>query len=113
MLFTRVDLIFAVHNLAKFSSNPGIVNFELLVHLFGFIRDNNKLGFKYYYGIKGAPLSDLFRQASINTENQFLDFSGSSCKYCPDTGKITGACIIFYKSVPIDHGTHVLVPVAQ
>ena len=33
LLTTRVDLSFAVHKLAKFSSNPGKVHFEGLVHL--------------------------------------------------------------------------------
>ena len=33
LLSTRVDLSFAVHNLAKFSANPGKVHFEGLVHL--------------------------------------------------------------------------------
>ena len=39
-LSTRVDLSFAVHKLAKFSVNPGKVNFEGLVHLLRYIRDN-------------------------------------------------------------------------
>ena len=42
-----------------------------------------------------------------------MDFSGSSWQYCPDTGRSTGAYIIFYQGGPIDHGTHVLGPVAQ
>ena len=40
-------------------------------------------------------------------------FSGSSWKDCPDTGRSTGAYIIFYQGGPIDHGTHVTVPVSQ
>ena len=38
-------------------------------------------------------------------------FSDSSWQYCPDTGRSTGAYIIYYQGVPIDHGTHVPVPV--
>ena len=34
LLSTRVDLSFAVHNLEKFSANPGKVHFEGLVHFF-------------------------------------------------------------------------------
>ena len=33
LLSTTVDLSFAVHNLEKFSANPGKVHFEGLVHL--------------------------------------------------------------------------------
>ena len=61
--------------------------------------------------MKDAPLSDLLRQANINTKNQLMDFYDSSQKYCPDTGRIIGAYIIFYQGGPIDHGTHVPVPV--
>ena len=42
-----------------------------------------------------------------------MDFSGSSWQDCTDTGRSTGAYIIFYQGGPIDHGTHVPVPVAQ
>ena len=37
LLSTRVDLSFAVHKLAKFSANPGKVNFEVLVHSLRYI----------------------------------------------------------------------------
>ena len=60
-----MDLSFAVHNLAKFSSNPGKVHFEGLVHLLRYIRDNKTLGLKYYSDMKDSTLSDLLIQASI------------------------------------------------
>ena len=40
-------------------------------------------------------------------------FSDSSWQDCPDTGRITGAYIIFYQRESIDHGTHVPGPVLQ
>ena len=64
--------------LANFLSNPGKVHFEGLVHLLRYIRDNKTLGLKYYGDTNDAPLSDLSRQASINTENQLMNFSDSS-----------------------------------
>ena len=60
-----------------------------------------------------APVAELLRQASIKNENQLMAFSDSSWQYCPETGRSTGAYIIFYKCGPIDHGTHVPRPVAQ
>ena len=60
-----------------------------------------------------APVTDLLIQASITTENHLIAFSDSIWKDCPDTGRSTGAYIIFYKGGPIDHGTHVKGPVAQ
>ena len=40
-----MDLSFSVHTLAKFSSNPGKVHFEGLVHLLRYIRENNTRGY--------------------------------------------------------------------
>ena len=40
-------------------------------------------------------------------------FSDSSWQDCPDTGRSTGAYIIFYQGGLIEHGTHVPGPVAQ
>ena len=54
------------------------------------MRENKTLGLKYYENINDAPVSDLLRQASIKTENHSMDFSDSSWKECPDTGRSTG-----------------------
>ena len=78
LLSTIVDFSFAVHKLEKFSSNPGKVNFEVLVHLLIYISDNNTLALKYYSGMKDATLSDLLRQANIKTKNHFMAFSDYS-----------------------------------
>ena len=71
------------------------------------------MGLKYYADMKDAPLSDLLRQASIKTNNQVMVISDSIWKYFTDTGRSTGAYIIFYQGGPIDHGTHVSGPVSQ
>ena len=72
-----VCLCFAVHKLVKFSSNPGKVHFEVLVHLLRYIRDNNNLVLKYCSKIYDAPLSDLLIQASIKPDKQLMVFSDS------------------------------------
>ena len=92
---TRVDLSFAVHKLKKFSSKPGKLYFEGLVHLLWYITDNKTLGFKYYAEMNDAPVIDLLIQSSIKTENHLMDFSDSSWQYFPDTVRSTGAYIIF------------------
>ena len=71
------------------------------------------MGLKYYSKRNYAPVSSLLRQARIKTENQLMAFSDSSWQDFLDTGRSTGAYIIFYQGRIIDHGTHVLVPVAQ
>ena len=60
-----------------------------------------------------APISDLFRKASIKTENHLMDFSDYSWQHCTDTGIIIGTFIIFYQGGPIEHFSHVPGPVAQ
>ena len=89
MLSTGVDLSFTVHKFAKISSNPGNVHFEGLVHLLMYIRYNKTLGLKYYSYMNYAPVSELFRQASINTENQLMAFYDSSWQDFPDTDRST------------------------
>ena len=49
------------------------------------------MGLKYYDNINYAPIYELLIQASIKTENQFMDFCDSSWQDCPDTGRSTGA----------------------
>ena len=65
------------------------------------------LGLKYYADNNDAQVSDMLRQAIIKTENHDMDFSEDIWKAFPDTGRITGAYIIFYQGRTIDHGTHV------
>ena len=89
------------------------VHFEVFIHLLRYIRYNKTLGLKYYADMNDAPVTDLLRQASIKNENRFMAFSDCSCQDFPDTGRSTGAYIIFYKVWPIDHGTHVPGPVSQ
>ena len=113
LLFTRVDLSFTVYKLEMFSSNPGKVNFEWLLNLLIYIRDNTNLVLKYSAGIRYETLSDLLGKSNIKTENQLVAFSGSCWQDCTDTDRIIGAYIIFYQVFPIDHGTHVPIPVAQ
>ena len=69
LLSTIVDLSFAVHKLEKFSSYPGEVHFEGLVHLLKYIRYNKTLGLNYYADMNNSPLSDLLRQDIIKTES--------------------------------------------
>ena len=109
----RVELSFAVHMLEKFSENPGKVHFKVLVHLLRYIRDNKTLGLKFYADRNDAPVTDLLRQSNNNTKNHLMAFSDYSWQDFPDTGISTGAYIIFYQGVPIDHGTHVPGPVDQ
>ena len=113
LLYTRADLIFSVHKLATFLLDPGKVRFDLLVHLLIYMSENKTLVFNYYADVKDAPLYNLLRKANIKTDNQLMAFSDSSWQDFPDTGRSTGAYIIFYQGRPIYHGAYVPRPVAQ
>ena len=108
-----MDLIYSVHKLETFSSNPGKVHSEDLVHILSYIRDNKNLGMKYYADMNYSLVYDILRQARIQTENKLMDFSDSSWQDCPNTGRSTRSYIIFYNGGTIDHGTYVPVPVSQ
>ena len=71
------------------------------------------MSLKYYPDKNDAAVTDILRQANIKTKNHLMAFSGSSWQDFPDTGRNTGAYIIFYLGGPIDYGTHVPVPVSQ
>ena len=86
-----MDLSFAVHKFEKFSANPGKVQFEGLINLLRYIRDNKTLGLKYYEYLNDAPVTDLLRQSNIKTKNHLMNFSDSSWQDCPDTGRSIGA----------------------
>ena len=103
LLSTRVDLCFVVHNLEIISSNPGKVHLEGLVHLLRHIRDNIDSGMIYYARIDNAFLSDILKQANINTETRLMVFSNSWWQDCSVNGRSTGTYIAFYKVGPIYH----------
>ena len=108
-----MDLCLALQNLSKFSSNTGKVHVDVLVHLLRYIRDNNNSGLRYFANIEDAHISDLFRQAILNTEKQFMVFSDYIYQYCPYNKRRTGSYIVFYQGGKIDHCTHVPGPVAH
>ena len=64
---TRVNLSFAVYNIAKFSAGSIKVHFEGLVHILIYIKDNETFALNYYADINYALVSYLFRQADIKT----------------------------------------------
>ena len=81
--------------------------------MFRSFRDNKTLGLMYYADINDTSVTDILRQASIKNKNHLMAFYDSSWQDFPDTGRSTGAYIIFYQVGIIEHGTHVPGPVAQ
>ena len=67
----------------------------------------------YYTDQKYVPVYDRLRQDSIKNWNQLMAFHDYSWQDFPETGISIGAYIIFYQGSPIDHDTHITVPVTQ
>ena len=55
-------------------ANPGKVQFEGLVNLLRYIRDNKSLGLKYHADLNDAPVTALLIQANIKTNNHLMAF---------------------------------------
>ena len=61
------------------------------------MRDNTILVLKYYDDMNDAPVSDLSRQASINSKNQLMDFSDYSWKYFQTLTEVQEHTLYFIK----------------
>ena len=62
---TRPDICYAVNKLAKFSNNPGIVHYKALLHLIGFVKENNSLGLIFYREANQSSLYRLLKENDI------------------------------------------------
>ena len=107
-----MDFCFTVHKLAIFPSNPGKIHSEGWVNLLRYIRDDNTLGLNYYADIKDAPVSDMLIHTSYKTEKKLTDLYDCSWQDCPETGRSTGAYIVFYQGGKVDYGTQFPVSVS-
>ena len=113
ILYKRVDLCFEVHKLERFSSNPGILNFDGLVHLLRYIRYNKNLGWyiipRY---IIHLYLTSWDRLAIITRTNLWCSIIpyGRTVQILVE---IQEHIYIFNQGGSIDHFTHVTGTVAQ
>ena len=73
--------------------------FESLIYFLRYIRDNETLVLKHYDEMKDEPLSDLFRQVSIRTENQLMVFSDYISGKIVQTTKETKDLILYLTKV--------------
>jgi hypothetical protein len=109
---TRADILFAVTKLAKACVCPGILDYEALYWLLGYIKERPALAIKFYPNRLKHPIHDLCETHSIPHADLTL-LTDASWQDCPDTGRSTVGYIIFYNGAPIEANTTVPVPVAQ
>ena len=113
LLNTRPDLTFAVTKLAKFMRKPGRNHFKGVIHVLQYLRDNIQKGLKFYRHIEDSPMYDLLKQNNVKLDHNMFGMHDSSWQDCPDTGRSTGAYIIFSQGGPVDFATFVPVPIAM
>ena len=58
-LNTRSDILWATNKLAKSVNNPGVKDFEALLHLFGYLRQFPDYAIKFYRNIKQSPVYEI------------------------------------------------------
>ena len=58
-LNTRSDIVWVVNKLAKSSINPGIKDYEALMHCFGYLRKYPDYAVKFYANIKESPVYQI------------------------------------------------------
>ena len=111
---TRPDICYAVNKLAKFSNNPGIAHYKALLHLVGYLKQNNSLGLVFYKNAGESPVIKMLKENNIIVdEDANLTFSDSSWNDCKDTGRSTGGYLTLCQGGAIDYGSHLPVPVAM
>ena len=110
----RPDIAYAVNKLAKFSNSPGIVHYRAMLHLIGFIKNTSGKFLKFYSNFKDSPVYKILIENKIQIdEDTVLTFTDSSWNDCIDTGRSTGGNCSIMQGGPVDHSSHLPIPVAM
>jgi len=110
-LNTRCDILWITNKLAKSCSNPGIADYEALLHVFGYLRKFPDYAIKFYANAKESPVFNICDKNNIETTS-IIGFSDASWQDCPDTGRSTCGYKIFIQGGLIDAQSTLPVPVA-
>ena len=110
-LNTRCDILWITNKLAKSSSNPGLKDFEALMHVFGYLRKYPDYAIKMYSDYKKSPVYKICTKNNIEPTN-LIGFSDTSWQDCPDTGRSTCGFKVFIGGCLIDSQSTMPIPVA-
>ena len=110
-LNSRSDILWAVNKLAKSSTNPGIKDFNALMHLFGYLRRFPDYAIKYYANLEESPVVKICKEHKTPI-SQIVAFTDSSWQDCPDTGRSTCGFKIFIQGGIVEAQSTMPVPVA-
>jgi len=109
---TRVDIVYAVNKLAKFTHKPGRVHFEAMLHLLRYLRDYPNAGIHFYNDYVNAPMTKALIAENVWVSHPFFGFSDSSWNDDIDHGRSAGCFIITYMGGVVDHSSNLPDPVA-
>jgi hypothetical protein len=110
-LNTRCDILWVVNKLAKSSMQPGIKDFEALMHCFGYLRRFPDYAIKFNNNVNESPVHKICTKHKVPF-TELIGFSDSSWQDCPDTGRSTAGYKVFIKGNVIDADSSMPVPVA-
>ena len=110
-LNTRPDILWITNKLAKSSSDPGMRDFEALLHVFGYLRCFQDYGLKFYAKLEESPIYDICKRNNVEMTD-IVGFSDTSWQDCPDTGRSTCGYKIFVQGGLVDAQSTMPVPVA-
>ena len=103
--------MWATNKLAKSANNPGLKDFEALLHLFGYLRQYPDYAIKFYSDIKQSPVYKICTSQNIEMTG-LMGFSDASWQDCPDTGRSTCGYKVFVLGGIVDAQSTMPVPVA-
>ena len=111
-LGTRPDITWIVMKLAKSCKEPGIADYNALLHLLGYLRKYNNYAIKYYANEEESPVYKICRTHNIEPTD-ITAFSDASWQDCKDTRRSTIGNKIFYYVGLIEWKSNMPTPVAQ
>ena len=97
---------------AKACLSPGMKDYEALLWLLGYIRNQPAYGVKFYANANESPVHAICQRHNV-PESDVTIFSDASWQDCPDTGRSTIGYLIFSQGGLIEANSSVPVPVAM
>jgi hypothetical protein len=112
LAITRTDILHAVNKLAKYTRKPGKTHFDALIHTLRYLRDNCNLGVTFYSDVTRSPVYQILKEQQLATNHFLFTFSDSSWNDDIDTGRSTGAFLVYYMGGIVDHSSNLPDPIA-
>ena len=85
-----------------------------MLHLIGYIKNTSSKYLKFYSNFKESPVYKLLIENKIKIdEDTVVTFTDSSWNDCVDTGRSTGGNCSIMQGGPVDHSSHLPIPVAM